>query len=326
MTSTAAKKGAFGVSKNVVLPLLALAILLSCARQATDDPESGVSLDESRQGFATTLIRRESIGEPAPIPPSHLFTLVHYPSPVGDLAAYLSVPPQQGGRHPAIVWVLGGLDNSIGDTAWEPGPPENDQSVGAFREAGIVTMYPSFRGGNDNPGYIEGFYGEVDDVLAAAEFLARQDFVDPRRIYLGGHSTGGTMALLAAESSDRFRAVFSFGPVAYATDYGQENLPFKISNRKERKLRAPLEWLSAIHTPTYVFEGTVMSSNIDALEELSQVSNNPEVHFYPVEGGDHFSILLPLTRLIATKIRADQSPTVNILFTEREIDRAVSYF
>ena len=40
-------------------------------------------------------------------------------------------------------------------------------------------MFPSLRGGNDNPGAKEGFLGEVDDVIAAADFLAKQPYVDP---------------------------------------------------------------------------------------------------------------------------------------------------
>jgi dipeptidyl aminopeptidase/acylaminoacyl peptidase len=60
-------------------------------------------------------------------------------------------------------------------------------------------MFPSLRGGNDNPGRHGGFYGEVDDVLAAHDYLSRQPYVDPKRIYPGGHSTGGTLALLTAE-------------------------------------------------------------------------------------------------------------------------------
>ena len=32
-------------------------------------------------------------------------------------------------------------------------------------------MFPSLRGGNNNPGSKEGFFGEVDDVLAAADLL-----------------------------------------------------------------------------------------------------------------------------------------------------------
>ena len=59
-----------------------------------------------------------------------------------------------------------------------------------------IMMFPTLRGGNTNPGAREYLLGEVDDVLAAAEHLARLPYVDPQRIYLGGHSTGGTLALL----------------------------------------------------------------------------------------------------------------------------------
>jgi dienelactone hydrolase len=52
------------------------------------------------------------------------------------------------------------------------------------------------RGGNDNPGTKEAFLGEVDDILAAALYLARQESVDSNGIFLGGHGTGGTLVLL----------------------------------------------------------------------------------------------------------------------------------
>src|SRR5262249_2655167 len=148
-------------------------------------------------GFQTKLVRKEAAKEAVPQPPGRLFRVIRYDSPAGKLAAYLSPDPQDGKKHPAVVWVFGGFDNGIGETAWEDAPPSNDQSASAFRRAGIIMMYPSFRGGNDNPGFKEGFYGEVDDVLAAADYLAKQDYVDSSRIYLGGHSTGGTLALLA---------------------------------------------------------------------------------------------------------------------------------
>src|SRR5262249_50730652 len=148
-----------------------------------------------------------------------------------------------------------------------------------FREAGIVTMYPSLRGGNDNPGAKEGFFGEVDDVLAAAEFLAGQKFVDPGRIYLGGHSTGGTLALLVAASSDRFRAVFALGPVADVTGYGPENLPFDLADARERELRAPVLWMRSISSPTSVFEGTESPGNLADLRELARASRGPVVQF-----------------------------------------------
>jgi acetyl esterase/lipase len=182
-------------------------------------------------------------------------------------------------------------------------------------------MFPSLRGGNDNPGVKEGFLGEVDDVLAAADFLGKQTYVDPARIYLGGHSTGGTLVLLTAECSDRFRAVFSFGPADDVAGYGPEYLFFDTSIRRERELRSPGLWLASIRSPVFVFEGTV-EGNLQSLQTMARASNNPNVHFLPVRGATHFSILAPLTRLIADKVLRDDGPTCNLTFTEEEVNKA----
>jgi acetyl esterase/lipase len=185
-------------------------------------------------------------------------------------------------------------------------------------------MYPSLRGGNDSPGFKEGFFGEVDDVLAAADYLAGQEFVDPKRIYLGGHSTGGTLVLLVAASSDRFRAVFSFGPVADVGGYGDQYLPFDRSNPRELELRSPERWLHSVRSPVFVLEGTNRPGNIDSLRALARASRNPLVHLHPVKGTDHFSILFPGTRLIARKILADEGATTNIAFTEDELSNMLA--
>ncbi len=257
--------------------------------------------------------------EPAPEPPLEVFRLIRYEAPAGKLAAYLSPDPGDGTRHPAIVWITGGDCNSIGEL-WEPAPRENDQTAAAYRQAGIVMMFPSLRGGNDNPGRREGFFGEVDDVLAAADELARQPYVDPRRIYLGGHSTGGTLAMLVAESADpaRFRAVFAFGPAADVRGYPPQYRPFDDANSREFELRSPARWLHAVRTQLFVFEGTEQG-NIDSLQEMARASTNPLIHFLPVKGVDHFSILAPTNALIATKLLRDDGPTTNLAFDESEL-------
>ncbi len=312
--------------KTIAILLPIVLVLSGCGvRAAGPSREASPSkpletLPEARRGFETHLIRHAGSPEPAQEPPAKLFRLVRYPSPAGDLAAYVSVPPKQGGRHPAIIWLFGGFSNGIGATAWEKMPPKNDQSASAFRKAGIVMMYPSLRGGVDNPGTPEGFFGEVDDVLAAADYLAQQDFVDPERIYLGGHSTGGTLALLAAASTDRFRAVFSFGPIADVTGYGAEVLPFDVLNERERDLRAPVLWMHSIQCPTLVLEGINQPGNIDSLRALKQASKNPLVRFFPVQGADHFNILAPGTKLIAEKILGDVGPTAEISLSEQELN------
>jgi acetyl esterase/lipase len=281
------------------------------------------NLAEARQGIVTKLTRRDRVGEPVPNAPPGLFRQVEYPTPLGNLAAYVSPAPADGQKHAAIIWIVGGFANTISEIAWNPGPAENDQSASAFRDAGILMMYPSLRGGNQNPGCLEGFYGEVDDVLAAADYLAALDYVDAQRIYLGGHSTGGTLVMLVAECPNRFRAVFAFGPVADVRGYGEENLPFDLANREEAALRAPGRWLQGVAVPTFVFEGNGRRGNLGELTAMARANRNPSIHFHPVKGGDHFSILQPVSRLVAAKILQDDGPDSNLVFTEAELAGAM---
>ncbi|MFO0929173.1 MAG: prolyl oligopeptidase family serine peptidase [Gemmataceae bacterium] len=311
--------------KPLYLPLLALVVLTGCGREksAPSGENAGtrvVALADARKGFQTQLARRESANEPVPEPPAAVFRTVRYDAPVGKLAAYLTPDPRDGKRHPAIIWITGGDCNSIGDV-WTAQPASNDQTASAFRQAGVVLMFPSLRGGNDNPGVREGFFGEVDDVLAAADFLARQEYVDPARIYLGGHSTGGTLALLVAEYTDRFRAVFSFGPVDDVRGYGPEYAPFAAADPREAELRAPGRWLASIKTPTFVIEGTA-DGNLDCLRNMARVSTNPRVQFLAVRGANHFSVLAPTTKRIAARLLRDDGPACNLAFTEDELSRA----
>ena len=180
-------------------------------------------------------------------------------------------------------------------------------------------MFPSLRGGNDNPGQKEGFLGEVDDVLAAADYLAKQNYVDPARIYLGGHSTGGTLVLLVAECSDRFRAVFSFGPVVDVSGYNGKYLPFDMLNNREVEVRSPGYWLDSIKNPVFVIEGATRDANLDSLRTMAQSNKNPNAHVYAIPGATHFTVLAPTNRLIATKILRDDGRTTNLAFTEDEL-------
>lgn len=261
------------------------------------------TLAEAKKSFTTVIVQEEPQAGAPETPATASLKVVEYPSPVGNLPAYLTPDPGDGGKHPAIVWITGGDTNSIGDV-WTRQPRENDQTARAFRDAGIITMYPSQRGGNNNPGKREGFYGEVDDILAATDYLVKLPYVDPDRVYLGGHSTGGTLAMLVGESTNRYKAVFAFGPVAGIQQYGGLFLYCDPSNKTELKLRSPIYWLADVERPMYVFEGAI-DGNWPAIRGMAAINKNPNIHFHKVPDHDHFSLLAPLTERLAKHIVAD---------------------
>lgn len=275
----------------------ALVALLSQVVYAQNSP----TLLEARSGFETTLTRIQSDRGPLEPPPEALFSIVKFDTQIGKMHAYLSVAPGPG-KHPAIIWITGGFPaGGIGSDAWEPSPIDNDQSAKSYRESGVVTMYPTLRGSFGNPGHQETFYGEVNDILSALEYLSKVDYVDADRIYLGGHSTGGTLVLLVAAATDRFRGIFSFGAVSRAADYGDDLLTYSPDDERENALRSPIEFLDAIRSPTWVIEGTE-GGNIDSLYEMRRETSNAKVHFEPVHGATHFDVLAPVNRLVAKKI------------------------
>jgi dipeptidyl aminopeptidase/acylaminoacyl peptidase len=289
----------------------------SPGRSTAGGTTTPATLVEARRGFTTKLTPSQP-GDAIPDPPPAVFRRVNFDSPVGKLAAYLTPDPGDGQKHPAIIWITGGDCNSIGEV-WEKADRKNDQTAASYREAGIIMMFPSLRGGNHNPGQREGFFGEVDDVLAAADFLIKQPYVDPQRVYLGGHSTGGTLVMLVAESSDRFRAAFAFGPVHDVRGYGGDYAPFDHSNPEEYVLRAPARWLGSVRSPLFVIEGADQPSNGQAVQLMARLSKNPQIQILLVPGYSHFSILAPANDLIAAKLLADTGPATNIAISAEEM-------
>lgn len=316
-------------SRSVVpLPLLALLLLGACRKSEPASPapapapQSQKTVDpvvEARRAFQTQLEDAPTDHAPPPQPPPGVFEKVMYPAPLGNNAAYVT-PVREGPRRAAVLWIQGGFNWGIDESAWEARPRDNDQSARAFREAGLVLMMPALRGCSGNPGSREYFLGEVDDVLAALDFLARRPDVDPERIYLGGHSTGGTMALLAAASGPRVRGVFAFGPVAVAY-YGETGTALDRAEGKELAMRSPVVFMEYIRVPTLVIEGE--DGNTFAFEKLREASKGAPVRFVSVPGGTHFNILAPLTELLAQRIVRNNPAEPPTGLSEQDAARAM---
>jgi dipeptidyl aminopeptidase/acylaminoacyl peptidase len=257
---------------------------------------------EARAGFETQITGPNTAGPEAPEHPDGVFDRVHYDAPLGENVAYVTARDTTDAKKPGVVYIHGGFNWSIGPSFWQTGPRKNDQTASAFRESDdLVLMLPSLRGTHQNPGHNECFYGEVDDILAAAEHLAKHPDVDPDRIYLVGHSTGATLALLAASATDQFRGVFAYGPVSDPASYGDACMP-PNAPEKERYLRAPKNFIEHIESPTFIIEGS-NGGNVAAFEDFAAEKENAPVEMLAVPNADHFSVIAPANEAVIEAIR-----------------------
>jgi len=107
--------------------------------------------------------------------------------------------PDGDGVHPAVIFNHGGVSGVSADMK---------RRSADLARLGYVVLAPAYRGEGGSEGVVEVAAGEVDDVLAGAEILARHPRVDAARIAVTGSSHGALISVLAAaREPDRFRCV-----------------------------------------------------------------------------------------------------------------------
>ena len=286
----------------------------------------GYSLPAAKSEFRTR-VRTDAATRPPARPPAGTFELTHFETKLGSHPAFVSVPPRSKAdaegselRRPAIIWLRGGWRPELDASWWTPQAPHEDHSAAPLREGPALLMIPGLRGVNGAPGDSECMLGEVEDVLAAHAYLAARPDVDPSRIYLGGHSTGATLALLVAESSDVFRAVVSVGPVAALAKYAGQCGPESLTPA-EGRLRSPINFLDEIRTPTWIVEGD-RSSNTRNFPHFEAVKGHAPIEILSLPGADHFDLLAPLQRALNEQIAADLGDHAHFEFDVEALGRA----
>ena len=248
---------------------------------------------------------------------------VHYDSDVGPLLAYRTVDPGSVQRRPAVVWIEGGFGGPSA-TVWTEGPPENDQSAVDFQRAGIAVVAPSFRGEVDNPGEHEMFWGETADLLAAIEYTRSLPWVDPERVYLMGHSTGATHALLAGVAGAKVRAIVAIAGradlSAVAADGGYGVEPFALDDAEQLRLRSAYPWVSYLESPTLYVAG-----EDDYYADAAGMADRSDgrMTMTVVEGGDHFNVLDPTRAVLIPQILQDDGPASTLALTAESIRSAM---
>jgi dipeptidyl aminopeptidase/acylaminoacyl peptidase len=189
-------------------------------------------------------------------------TRVDYPNYDRELTpAYVFEPVKldPARRYPALVVVHGGFHFSFTEDIFE--------FVARAVEEGYIAVFPEYRGsrGYGAEHYNAADYGgkEVDDVLAAAEYVKARRSVNPARIGIVGRSHGGMIALLAIERAPKvFTAAVD---VVGLTDF-LAYMAYKPDYRREEVIRQPR------------FGGKLPSQNLPAYMDVSPLNHVDDIH------------------------------------------------
>jgi dipeptidyl aminopeptidase/acylaminoacyl peptidase len=279
----------------VVACLFAASLSVGCGMQSGTLPSADYAV--SRTTFKTKLTREG----PAPAPPSavHYSKLkrppdvdeVKFTSGTLELRGWLKRPNVKGAKFPAVVFLHGGW--GFDESDWDHSQP--------FRDAGYLVLSPMLRGENGCPGSFTMFYDEVDDVIAAVEFVSKRDDVDPQRVYLAGYSSGATLTIMAALVSDRIRAaaVLDGSPDRRKFVQGRESeVPFDISDSEELRMRSPMDFAAKFKCPIRFYCSTNTEGLVDDTRRVVRSAKSQELDADLVlVPGDHANFRLPATEL-----------------------------
>jgi poly(3-hydroxybutyrate) depolymerase len=292
------EKGLFGFTRGVTLALAVVSFLPGIAEgQAQSPPRAGpptfapevrICSDDyarARAAFHTTLVKTG----PAPGAWHNValpigVSVIEFTSGDLRLTAWLQVPDgKTNASHPTVLWLHGGHSFDLGD--WAATKP--------YRDAGYVVMVPLLRAENGHDGAYSLFYDEVDDVIAAADYLRRQRFADPHHFYVAGSSVGGTMTMLAAMTYKKFTAAASISGspdqmlfIKYAMANRQGDIPFDAKNAEEVEMRSPLSFAASLRCPIRLYYGSDEPHFRLTSERLAQVASahNLDAQAIQVEG------------------------------------------
>jgi dipeptidyl aminopeptidase/acylaminoacyl peptidase len=195
--------------------------------------------------------------------------LVHYPSKDGKwtISAFVYVPynlPRQA-ISPAIVYVHGG---------------PTSQTVNSFNRfvqymvnQGYLVIAPNYRG---STGYGKEFQhanlfdmggGDLQDVLAAAEWMKQTGYVDPKKLILMGGSYGGYMTMMGVTKAPEvwaagvpivpfvnwFTEIQNEDPVLQQSDLATMGDPVK--NKALFEDRSPINFIDRVKAPLLLLAG-----------------------------------------------------------------------
>jgi len=195
--------------------------------------------------------------------------LVHYPSKDGKwtISAFVYVPYNlpRNGEHPAIVYVRGGPAAQTMNSF--------NPFVQYVANQGYIVIAPNYRG---STGYGQEFQqanlfdmggGDLQDVLAAADWIKQTGYVDPKKLILMGSSYGGYLTMMGVTKAPElwaagvpivpfvnwFTEIQNEDPVLQQSDLATMGDPVK--NKALYEDRSPINFVDQIKAPLYLLAG-----------------------------------------------------------------------
>ena len=195
--------------------------------------------------------------------------LVHYPSKDGKwtISAFVYLPYNlpHNAEHPAIVYVHGGPTAQTMNIF--------NRFVQYLANQGYIVIAPNYRG---STGYGKEFQqanlfdmggGDLQDVLAAADWVKQTGYVDPKKLILMGGSYGGYMTMMGVtKAPELWAAGVPIVPfVNWFTEIQNEDPVLQQSDlatmgdlEKNKALyedRSPINFVDRIKAPLYLLAG-----------------------------------------------------------------------
>ncbi|MBV9181899.1 MAG: S9 family peptidase [Acidobacteria bacterium] len=273
---------------------------LLCYHSAANAPKEAW-VYELRDGRATQLTHSLLAGISARhfVEPS----LVRYPSRDGKwmISSLLYVPHnmQRNGQNAAIIYIHGGPASQSTNSF--------NRFIQHIVNQGYMLMAPNYRG---STGYGRDFQqanlfdmggGDLDDVLAATDFLLKTGYPDAKKLIVMGGSYGGYLTMMAiTKAPDLWSAGIAIVPfVNWFTEMAHEDPVLEQSDRatmgdpaknpdffRERsplffvdRIKAPLLLLAGAHDPRCPPEETTQ-----VVEEINKRGGKVEQRIYADEG------------------------------------------
>ncbi|MEW5795670.1 MAG: S9 family peptidase [Candidatus Zixiibacteriota bacterium] len=196
-----------------------------------------------------------------------------------EVQGWLVLPPgfKRSRRYPAILEIHGGPRTEYGYTFFH--------EMQYLAASGYVVLYTNPRGGSGRgemwADAIAGGWGDLDykDCMAAADWLERQSFVDPKRLGLTGGSYGGYMTNWIIGHTHRFKAaVTQRSVVELKSFFGSSDIGYELerefagrpwTNPENYEKCSPITYFRHVKTPVLILHNEQdLRCNIEQAEQM----------------------------------------------------------